>query len=60
MTRIFVRYHETAGPIVVERDGREEQARHVEILGPSRVVFRPERGTTRIWVETDAPVEATL
>lgn len=57
MTRLFVRYHDKLGPIIVERDGREEHARDVRIDGPSRLVFRPHAPQSpHIVLETDAPV----
>lgn len=58
-TRIWVRYHETAGPIVVEQNGEEQQARRVEIDGPSSVIYRKGGEQPHIVIETESPVRVT-
>jgi hypothetical protein len=49
-------------PLSIRRGGRVTKARAVEIHGPSRVVYAPEKplpcGAT-VWVETIAEVTAT-
>jgi hypothetical protein len=55
------RKHGTSLPAIgVERPGRRKVYGHsVEILGPSRIVYRPQRPLAcgaRAWVETTSPV----
>lgn len=67
MTRIRVNAHmirknqagERNPVITVERDGVTTFCHEVSILGPSKVVYRPDdplTDNTRVWIETTAEV----
>jgi len=49
--------------IAVTREGEPRQfARRVHILGPSRVIAKPDDplmlgGAVHVWIETDGPIE---
>ena len=50
---------ETNPPITVKRGQRNTYARTVEIMGPSRLVYRPNKPLScgaRLWLETEALV----
>jgi hypothetical protein len=69
VTRIHVNQHRvranakhgTTDPVLtVKRGGTNTYCHEVEINGPSRVVYSPERPLScgaRVWIETTAPVE---
>lgn len=60
-TRIWVRYHASDGPIVVEQDGKQRQARSVYLSGPSKVVFNPKASEQpHIWIETEHPISISI
>jgi hypothetical protein len=47
----------------VEEDGVVKYCMEVEILGPSRMVYRPDKPRpcgAKLWIETDADVILTL
>ena len=48
-------------PVITVKEGRKNTyARSVEILGPSRVVYSPEKPLScgaKVWIETDAEVK---
>ena len=69
ITRIHVNQHvirrnkktgETKPPIVIIRGGKREYAKQVEILGPSKLVYSPDKPLScgaRLWVETESEVK---
>jgi hypothetical protein len=52
--------HQRADPVCrVEEDGRVQYCMEVEIEGPSRMIYRPDKPRpcgAKLWIETDAPV----
>jgi hypothetical protein len=55
------RKHGTDNPVItVKKGGKNYYGRTVRILGPSEVVYRPERPLdcgAKVWIETTAEVE---
>jgi hypothetical protein len=53
--------HSNSEPVVrVEENGRVRYCMEVEIKGPSRMIYRPDKPRpcgAKLWIETDADVE---
>ena len=53
--------HGTNEPVLTIKEGKTNTYCHeVDILGPSKVVYRPEKPLScgaRVWIETDAEIE---
>jgi hypothetical protein len=56
----FNRRHGTNNPVITIKTSHSNRYAHqVEILGPSAVIYRPEKPLScgaRIWIETDSEV----
>ena len=56
----FNRKHGTTNPVITVKTSHSNRYAHnVEILGPSKVIYRPEKPLScgaRVWIETDAEV----
>ena len=52
--------HGTVEPVITIKEGRKNTYCHeVEILGPSKVVYRPDKPLScgaRVWIETESEV----
>ena len=57
----FNRRHGTNNPVITIKTSHSNRYAHkVEILGPSTVIYRPEKPLScgaRIWIETDSKVK---
>ncbi len=57
----FNKKHGTHDPVLTIKTGRSNRYAHnVEILGPSKVIYRPEKPLScgaRVWIETDSEVK---
>ena len=57
----FNKKHGTNDPVLTVKTGRSNRYAHnVEILGPSKVIYRPEQPLScgaRVWIETDSEVK---
>jgi len=57
----FNRRHATNNPVITVKTSHSNRYAHkVEILGPSTVIYRPEKPLScgaRIWIETDSKVK---
>jgi hypothetical protein len=56
-----MRMHESEPPITIKTSRANLRCFEVEIEGPSRLVYSPERPLScgaRLWIETRAPVQA--
>jgi|TARA_R100001530_G_scaffold54094_1_gene39908 hypothetical protein len=57
----FNKKHGTNDPVLTVKTGRSNRYAHnVEILGPSKVIYRPEKPLScgaRVWIETDSAVK---
>jgi hypothetical protein len=53
--------HGTNEPVITIKEGKSNTYCHeVDILGPSKVVYRPEKPLScgaRVWIETDAELK---
>ena len=56
----FNRRHGTNNPVITIKTSHSNRYAHqVEILGPSKVIYRPEKPLScgaRVWIETDSEV----
>ena len=59
----FNKRHATNNPVITVKTSHSNRYAHkVEILGPSTVIYRPEKPLScgaRIWIETDSKVKIT-
>ena len=57
----FNKRHATNNPVITVKTSHSNRYTHkVEILGPSTVIYRPEKPLScgaRIWIETDSKVK---
>ena len=59
----FNKRHATNNPVITVKTSHSNRYAHkVELLGPSTVIYRPEKPLScgaRLWIETDSKVKIT-